>query len=66
MCGHLAGEAHHELGIEPSPRAQQTHRGSDDQSHLPTGSKGNDVRGNDGDQGLDDQAELVPHCPPDV
>ena len=63
---HLAGEAQHELGIDPGPRAQQGHRGSDDQGHLPAGSEGDDICCNDGDQGLDDQAQLVPHRPPDV
>ena len=63
---HLTGEAQHELGIDPGPGAQQRHCGSDDQRHLPAGSEGDDVCRNDGDQGLDDQAQLVPHCPPDV
>lgn len=63
---HLAGEAQHEFGIDPSPGAQQRHCSSDDQGHLPAGEEGDDVCCNDGDQGLDDQAQLVPHCPPDV
>ena len=63
---HLAGEAQHELGIDPGPRSQQRHCSGDDQRHLPASREGNRICPNDGHQVLDDHPQLIPHGPPDA
>ncbi len=62
---YLSREAFEKLGIGPGRDAQQWDSGRNDQSHFPASTEGNDISANDGDQVLNDQAQLVPNCPSD-